>query len=78
MQVLKSKYTKGLKDGTGVSFEIGDEVTYMDINKKTGTVKVISDRMTHLNGNYGYEATCDRFGDFFMSEQNIVNWEGKA
>lgn len=75
MRIRKSKYTPGLKNGSGVAFSKGDCVKYRMRNGAEYDL-VIDSELVQNGPYFGYE--CEFLdGRFFIAEQGIYDWEGK-
>lgn len=74
---LYSKYIPGLTSGKNVLFQIGDEVKYRASNGNEYIVTIDSERMMHITGYYGYEATFENGKRGFAIEDGIYDWKGR-
>ena len=72
-----SKYTPNLKNGKGVSFQIGDECRYQTRDGEKYSI-VIASKLKENSGYLGYEALFDNGEYAFAVEDGIYDWEGKV
>ena len=76
MRVCKSRFTPNLENAKNVELKVGDIVTYRDPNGKEGRVEIRSDIMGNKNSEkLGYEVSCEVLGNFWASEDRIVDWD---
>jgi hypothetical protein len=80
--VYKSRFTPGLENGSDVSFNIGETVTYRMRDGKTVKITVDSEIKTHDQApgdKTGYESIFSDTGErSFAVRQGIADWEGKV
>lgn len=79
MEVVKSRFTKGVK-ASEISLEIEETVKYKLCNGKIIDAVIKSKKMHHpeCKGSFGYEAlTLDDNTVNFIDVRRIICWEGK-
>ena len=79
MQIYKSRFTPGLKNGEDVKFEIGEKVKYRTRAGEDFVITIASERMRHYpSGLLGYEAIFPDDGQkYFAAGKGIYDWDGK-
>jgi hypothetical protein len=79
VQIYKSRYTPGLKNGEDVYFNKGERVRYRMRNGcELDIIIDCDDRMVSMNDSIGYEAIFTDDGKrYFAVAKGIINWEGK-
>lgn len=80
MQIYKSRYTPGLKNGKDVAFNKGEKVKYRTRLGECVEIIIDSERVIHdETGLYGYEAIFTDDGKrYFAAEKGIYDWDGKC
>lgn len=80
VEVYKSRFTPGLKDGRDVHFELGETVQFKGMGGEIHDVVIDSVRMSHAqlpDDELGYEVLFPD-GRHFIRAMQIVGWEGKG
>ncbi len=79
MDVSRSRYTPGLKNGSEVRFSIGENVLYQLRTGEKMIIRIITERLKSKCGKYfGYEAIYSDDGHlYFAVDQGIIDWDGK-
>jgi hypothetical protein len=82
IMVYRSRFTPGLKDGSDVSFNKGETVTYRMRDGTTVKITIDSDIMKHDQApgdKTGYESIFHDTGErSFAVRSGIIDWEGKV
>lgn len=77
VQVFRSRFTPGLKNGKDVHFQEGEIVTYKTRSGKIVIITIDSDLMQHDTGFLGYECIFPDNERCFAVAEGIIGWEGK-
>jgi len=77
LEIFKSRFTPGLKNGADVSFVIGEKVKYLCWGGEIINITIYSYLMKN-SGYLGYESIFhDDDKIYFAIAEQIIDWEGK-
>jgi len=79
VDVLLSRFTPRLQNAAGVALATGDLIRYKLKDGSIVDTTVVSRRMQHENGAFGWECVFADTGQLgFADELRVIDWSGKT